>query len=140
MKIEFHNICMHRAQTSCVCDACVMQGIKMYTYFYHNPVKGYNVLSDQAKPLDDKYREDMLYDTIGDEPGSFFGVISPDNVTLQFYLEDNDDTIRMEIPTPQEQGSYATNISFDQALKIVKGLKGSFFVGDFPKLKFESWL
>jgi hypothetical protein len=80
--------------------------MKMHRYFFCNPVKGYNVRSDQAKPLDDEYREDMLYDTIGDEPGSFFGVVSAEGVTLQFYLEDYDDMVRMEIPAPEEQGSY----------------------------------
>lgn len=111
----------------------------MLRYFFHNPVKGYDIPSDQAKPLDDKYREDMLYDTIGDEPGSFFGIISDQGVTLQFYLEDHDDNITMEIPAPEEQGSYSNCVSFERALELVKGLNEVFSRSDFPDLQFGRW-
>ena len=51
----------------------------MLKYFFHNPIKGYDVPSDKATPLGKEYTVDMIYDTIGDEPGSFFGVISQDD-------------------------------------------------------------
>ena len=111
----------------------------MHRFFYHNPVKGYDVKSENAETLDEEYTIDMLYDTIGDEPGSFFGVISSEDVTLQFYLEDYDDRIRMEIPIPKKQGAFAKYVNFDQAIAIVKNLKDKFSPKDFPDLEFESW-
>jgi hypothetical protein len=117
----------------------VLREDEMHRYFYHNPVKGYDVPADQASSLDSEYAIDMLYDTIGDEPGSFFGVVSDDDVTLQFYLEDYNDRIRMEVPAPTEAGSYAKYVNFDQALEIVKNLKERFRSEDFFDLKFESW-
>ena len=111
----------------------------MHRYFYHNPVKGYNVPPDSAKSLEGEYMVDIIYDTIGDEPGSFFGVISPNNVTLQFYLEDYEDHIRMEIPDPAQNGSHAKYVSFEEALGVIKELSGNFTVEDFDGLAFESW-
>jgi hypothetical protein len=111
----------------------------MLKYFYHNPIKGYDVPSDEATSLDKEYTTDMFYDTIGDEPGSYFGAISQDDVTIQFYLEDHDERIRIEVPVPMEQGSYAKYVNFDEALEIIKNLKDNFSLKDFPGLKYESW-
>ena len=111
----------------------------MLKYFYYNPIKGYNVPSDEATSLDEEYTTDMVYDTIGDEPGSFFGAISQDDVSLQFYLEDHNERIRMEVPVPKEQGSYAKYVNFDEALEIIKSLRENFSLKDFPDLEYESW-
>lgn len=111
----------------------------MLKYFYHNPIKGYDVSSDNATSLDKEYTIDMVYDTIGDEPNSFFGVINHDDITLQFYLEDYNERIRMEIPIPKEQGAYAKYVNFEEALEIIKNLKDNFSLKDFPDLEFESW-
>ena len=110
-----------------------------HRYFFHNPVKGFDVPSSEPVLLEQEQVVDWVYDSIGDEPGSFFGVISPDDTTLQFYLLDYDDRVQMEIPDPGKQGSYATVVDFDKALDVISKLPDRFSIADFEDLEFESW-
>ncbi len=111
----------------------------MQKYFYYNPVKGYDISCDKPKSLDIDSAIIMMVKTIGDEPESFFGVINLDDVTLQFYLEDSNDRIRMEIPVPEKEGSYAKYVDLNKAVETVRQLKCNFCLNDFPDLKFEKW-
>ena len=69
----------------------------------------------------------------------FVGFIDGDQTTLQFYVEDAD-SILVDMPMPQLNGSYATRLSRAQALKLIAGLSSplSRYRSDL-KLKFAKW-
>jgi hypothetical protein len=51
----------------------------------------------------------------------FLGFIDAADTTLQFYVEEVDSII-VDMPVPNLQGSYATHVNREQALKLIAGL------------------
>lgn len=108
-------------------------------YFYSNPIKKHNVSSESPVALCKEQAIEILYETVGDEPGCFFGVINKAGITIQFYLNDYEDNIWSEMPFPEKGGSYGTILSFDEVEDIVRNLKGDFNLSEFPNFEFEAW-
>jgi hypothetical protein len=55
----------------------------------------------------------------------FVGFIDADDTTLQFYVE-GADFILVDMPMPEQKGSYSTHLSRAKALAIIGGLSAPF--------------
>ncbi|MFA0718709.1 hypothetical protein AB4622_22205 [Vibrio splendidus] len=61
---------------------------------------------------------------VGWHEKNFIGFIDSFNITLQFYV-DEVDKIWVEIPVPEENGSYGKHISQEKMVDIVKNIQRS---------------
>jgi hypothetical protein len=67
----------------------------------------------------------------------FFGLIDEQDTTLQF-LRDGD-AAWMEIPVPDEQGSYGKQIAVQDVPALIAGLQATIVIEQFEGLQFQSW-
>ncbi len=69
----------------------------------------------------------------------FLGIVDSNGVTVQFMLHKAENRVWMEIPVPQERGSYGAYLPPEELRSIIEGLSGQFHLRHFPMLKFQSW-
>jgi hypothetical protein len=71
--------------------------------------------------------------------GDFIGFVDAHDTTLQFYTKETD-SILVDMPVPDERGSYSASLKRDQALKLIEGLSPPLArYRDELKLKFAKW-
>jgi hypothetical protein len=69
----------------------------------------------------------------------FVGFTDADGTTLQFYVEEVD-SILVDMPVPQQQGSWSTHVDRARALKLIAGLGPPLSrYRSSLKLQFEKW-
>jgi len=71
------------------------------------------------------------------ENGDFFGIVDTSGVTLQL-MRGNDNRVWMEVPSPDEQGSYGRHTTLESVPDMVTHLPSS-FASLKSELTFQSW-
>ena len=72
------------------------------------------------------------------EPNDFIGFIDSSGTTIQFYCDESGE-IWVEIPNPDEHGSYGKHISRNEVELFIKELPETFTNESIPDGKFEAW-
>ena len=80
---------------------------------------------------------DFAMDVLREEE-DFFGIVDPQETTLQFYVEESGD-LWVEIPAPEEQGSYGKIITMSELLTIMKVLDVPFSKDMITGMAFVAW-
>ncbi|MBI1248244.1 hypothetical protein GC197_10460 [bacterium] len=106
-------------------------------YFYNDEAKETWIDGDDAEEVSlDKALE--VWNSLTKTEGSFFGIVGPDELTLQFYWEDSE-TVSMDIPDPEKGGSLAKASTFEECTAAIKDT----FAGQDPRqiegLEFITW-
>ncbi|MEQ8852529.1 hypothetical protein [Gimesia sp.] len=92
--------------------------------------------AEEACEMDLSLAADRILELLqGDE--DFFGLIDEHNNTLQFLR--NGETIWMEIPIPDKQGSYGKYIPLSEVSALVAGLPAQIDLNDFSEMQFQPW-
>jgi len=80
-----------------------------------------------------------LVQQVGKIKKNFIGFVDKDGTTLQFYV-DITDKIWLEIPVPEEKGSYGIYINQSVMETIIKNLNEPYLnLKDKLKLNFQTW-
>jgi hypothetical protein len=108
-----------------------------YKIFFANYCEDEHLPSEEAELRDVDLILDSM-DYILHMPDNFLGITDLNDTTIQFMVN-KDKTIHVEIPKPQDQGSYTMNLNLQDCLKLVKGLDGQIDIQKYPEFIFESW-
>lgn len=71
------------------------------------------------------------------DEGDFVGVIDASGNTLQFMAME--DSVWLEIPAPEEHGSYGQHLSFEELLDVLRELPATFSPKLFSEFAFKPW-
>jgi len=107
-------------------------------YFYDD-ASGVQRAADGAKP--ESLEEILaLMDRVLQEPGSFVGVLAPDDSLLTF-LVTGEGSVQMDVPQPGRRGSYMKVSNLDACKDVMKRFAeaAAFVHSDFDGLAFEKW-
>jgi hypothetical protein len=74
----------------------------------------------------DKNKIMEILERVASVEKNFIGFIDEDGITLQFYVNSNDE-ILVEIPVQSELGSYGTQITEQEMKEIVEDLESPYF-------------
>jgi hypothetical protein len=105
----------------------------------------YNVVRLSEEVASEDAREMVLADVYSDifplvrEDKDFLALIDAEGTTLQIMYDEDADHYCIEVPRPDLQGSFGTNISFDEAIDLIKSLKGLFPREGFEGFEFQAW-
>ncbi len=92
------------------------------------------------EPIEVKNKEkvvDFALDTLR-EPEDLFGIIDANDMTCQFYVEENGE-VWVEIPVPDENGSYGKYIPLLEVAETIEHMTETFSLKMLPGLKFQTW-
>jgi hypothetical protein len=105
-------------------------------YFCFDKTNGHSVPS--ATPIECSQAEaEQVWASISPVPGSFFGVVTQNNETVQFYWEE--DYITIDVPLPQKKGSLDGKATFDETLTALRQVFSGVPPTELKGLQFESW-
>ena len=109
----------------------------MHDVFYSDYGREVHVPSSEPTRMD---LESILrlMDQVLVAPDNFLGVVDQDDHTLQF-LVNPEQTVWMEIPAPDQGGSYGKDASLEDCKLAVEQARGSFSIEKIPGLRFQSW-
>ncbi|QDV15430.1 hypothetical protein Pan153_00440 [Gimesia panareensis] len=94
------------------------------------------VSPEEACEMDLDIAGDRILELLqGDD--DFFGLIDENDTTLQFLR--NGDLIWMEIPIPDQKGSFGKHIPIDEVGSLIAGLPARIDLNDFPEMEFQPW-
>src|SRR5262245_12050644 len=71
-------------------------------------------------------------------PRNFVGVIDENDGTLQFMVN-SDNTIRVDLPYPDDRGSYVKTADLDECLELVRSIRDRIKKEEIRGLKFQQW-
>jgi hypothetical protein len=71
-------------------------------------------------------------------PRNFVGVIDENDGTLQFMVN-NDKTIRVDLPFPEDRGSYVKTCDLSECLDLVRSIRDRIKKEEIHGLKFQQW-
>jgi len=109
-----------------------------FSVFYCFNATNEEVPSNSSVSLDIENVVSQLLPKMTSE-SDFLGIVDSEGTTVQFMLHRSENRVWMEIPTPEEKGSYGTNLSPDDLPSTIKSLPTRFCVEDFPEFRFQSW-
>lgn len=109
----------------------------MHDVFYSDYGREVHVPSNEPVRMDLASLLNLM-DQVLVAPDNFLGVVDGRNHTLQF-LVNPEQTIWMEIPIPEQKGSYGKDASLEDCKLAVEQSQGSFSVDKIAGLKFQSW-
>ena len=105
----------------------------------------YNVIRLSEEVASQDAREIELADVYTDifplvkEDREFIGLIDAEGTVLQAMYDEGADQYWFEVPRPDLQGSFGTNLSFDAAIDLIKSLDGLFPREGFEGFEFQAW-
>ena len=108
-----------------------------YRQFYCRNATSDSIEGGSAEPVD-RYSSVSTALQILQDPGDFYGIVDDREVTLQFMVEPEGD-VWVEVPCPQERGSYGRRISFSEIEPILLSLSGALSKDCIEGLEFISW-
>ena len=84
--------------------------------------------------------EDILHemDCVLHYPRNFIGVIDGNDVTIQFMVN-KDKTILVDVPVPEEGGSYGKTTDLRECLNLVRKIGDRIQLEEIDGLTFERW-
>ena len=71
--------------------------------------------------------------------GDFLGFIDAENNTFQLMYDAEGDAFWVEIPDPDQQGSYGAVFIRDELEPLLSAIKPIFKAEDYPIFEFEAW-
>ena len=71
--------------------------------------------------------------------GDFLGIIDSDGKTLQMMYDADDDRYWIEIPSPENDGSYGCDMTLEQIAGLVEALPQRFAPAMLPGAEFRRW-
>ena len=109
----------------------------MLKVFYCCYSTGDDVSGAEARTID---RESALgiAQSMLQEPRDYVGFVDASDTTLQFMVEDSG-LIWMEVPVPEEGGSYGKTVSLNEAESVIASLPAAFNKNCVAGLKFQRW-
>jgi hypothetical protein len=115
-----------------------MTDSKRYKVFYCFYGTGKDVPADEPIEMD---QADICTELLGalDQEDDFFGLIDVDGTTLQVIYETSKDRYWVEIPRPQQGGSYGRHLSFEGIAALFEALPAKLSLEAFPEFEFQSW-
>lgn len=73
------------------------------------------------------------------EDKEFLGLIDAEGTVLQAMYDESAGHYWMEVPRPDLQGSFGINLSFGEAINLIKSLDGLFPCDGFEGFEFQAW-
>ena len=86
--------------------------------------------------IEDIYR--ILDSGILEYPKNIWGIIDEAGCTLQLFVND-DNSIEIDIPAPEQEGSYIKNTSLDECIAIVRSAGRNLNELEIPDMSFRKW-
>ena len=74
---------------------------------------------------------------LSESDGSFIGFYAIDNSIIQFMWES--DSILIDIPVPEQQGSLQKNVEFNECIEMIKQIYSGTKPSDIEGLTFSDW-
>jgi len=110
----------------------------VFEVFYHFEAADQSVSGDEPVLMHLCDVCDHLFGNLQTE-GDFLGIADTANTTLQFMYHADQDHYWLEIPVPQQGGSYGTYLSREALQALLRDLPATFQVEDFPDFRFNPW-
>jgi hypothetical protein len=73
------------------------------------------------------------------EDKEFLGLIDAEGTVLQAMYDEGTGHYWVEVPRPDLQGSFGSNLSFDEAIDLIESLDGLFPREGFDGFEFQAW-
>lgn len=113
------------------------KGSRPVKYFYYDKAKDIGIAGDDAEEVD-LDRALQVWDSLTRTGGSYFGIVCPNDLTLQLIWED-DQCVWVEIPFPKIGGSLYKPSTYEECTQAIEDT----FAGKDPEriegLQFEDW-
>ena len=110
----------------------------MYRVFYNIIRLGEEITAEDAREVElaDVYSNIF---PLMKEDREFFGLIDSQGTTLQAMYDASADSYWFEVPRPDLRGSFGANLSFDDAVDLIKSLDGLFSRKGGEGFDFQAW-
>ena len=107
-----------------------------YQVFYYCFDKKADVPGTEPKTVPASELPTIAETMLCDE-GDFVGIIDREGATLQFIAVESG--IWLEIPAPEESGSYGRHLEFEELIEQLKNLPATFAPDKFENFEFKPW-
>ena len=109
-----------------------------YQFFYEDYVEGKRIPSDKPVETDLGGFIHSMQCVLHSE-GNFIGLVDGRGDTLQFIVNSGDESITLDIPKPEDGGSYAMDGPLNYFVKIMQQINDEPFDQQIKGLEFRSW-
>jgi hypothetical protein len=110
---------------------------RVFRVFYRDYVNDVVVSSAQPESLLAE-RIAPLAESVLQHADNFIGVIDSNELVLQFYLDDDESSVFVELLYPEDKGMLRLNMPWDQAVALLTGLPEAFDESLLPGAQFIS--
>lgn len=115
----------------------MMQGRTTFKVFYRDYVNGVNISSAQPEALPGD-RVAPLAETLLQHADNFLGVVDSNDLILQAYLDDDEQSVFLELVYPEGRGAMRLQLPWADAVELLAALPAEFNEGLLPGAQFIS--